>query len=121
MDGDSLSNHGDVLQDTNYIPTDSRPKLQEGSPEGATPFPYVLCYRATVLIMSKMWDRTGCLRLLLRGHPWIPAVHWLSFVDSLSRINPIVKYGGYLPFKLGSNLSEVTDSRKLKNTEHPNS
>ena len=37
--------------------------------------------------------------LLLRGRPWIPCVLWLSFVGSCSRINPIVKYGGYLQFK----------------------
>ena len=34
--------------------------------------------------------------LVLRGRLWIPCVIWLSFVGSCSRINPIVKYGGYL-------------------------
>ena len=73
-------------------------------------------------------DTTGTpvdtLRTLVEfcWHQWIPFVHSLSFVGSRSRINPTVKYGGYLPIqkiRLWS-LSGETDGRKLKNEEHPN-
>ena len=50
------------------------------------------------------WTEGSTLRTLRVATTGTPVdtlrAFWLSFVDSCSLINPIVKYGGYVQFKL---------------------